>query len=247
MPEIAFANRLTEADWDEKLRGWRCPALAVPGAVVDALFVDGNRTDSAKYEVLPEHTIIRWTPTDQPQRVTASIRLTKELSLGSETERWKKLAIILPVAATILSACIGAGVTLWLHSGPVGQVGRIGQAGPELTKLSDHSLNNTTRDRAYSMKLGEVVRGQSDIDHWYKFTIADKGGQPVTIKIVNRFQSRAVQWALTAQDYPVSSGDCFGKDVCTKHFASLDADTYYLVISSYGGGVAAYELTILQQ
>jgi hypothetical protein len=241
MPEIAFANRLTEADWDETLRGWRCPALAVPGAVVDALYVDGNRTDSAKYEVLPEHSIIRWTPTDQPQRVTASIRLTKELTLGSETDRWKKLAIILPVAATILSACIGAGVTLWLHSGSVGQ------PDPVQPRLSDLD-HNTGKDRAYPLKPGQAVRQQSDIDHWYTFTIPDKNSQSVTIKMVNRFKTGAWEWALSdVRDYHISGDSCISPDGCTKKFGNLDTDTYYLAIKPRFGGVASYELTVLLQ
>ncbi len=47
MPNIVFTTRLTEADWDDTLRGWRCPPLAVPGAVVEALYVEGNRIDAA--------------------------------------------------------------------------------------------------------------------------------------------------------------------------------------------------------
>jgi tetratricopeptide (TPR) repeat protein len=53
--DIVFTTRLTEADWDDALRGWRCPPLAVPGAIVEALFIDGNRIDAAKYEVLLQH------------------------------------------------------------------------------------------------------------------------------------------------------------------------------------------------
>ncbi len=116
MPQIVFAARLTEADWDETLRGWRCPALAVPGAIVEALYVEGNKADTAKYEVLREHHVIRWTPSDQPQRVTASITLTEELTLGAETDRWKKLAIVLPVVATIASA--GLRTPLIYQTGP---------------------------------------------------------------------------------------------------------------------------------
>ena len=64
VPNIVFTTRLTEADWDDTLRGWRCPPLAVPGAIVEALYVEGNRTNSARYEVLQEQSLIRWTPSD---------------------------------------------------------------------------------------------------------------------------------------------------------------------------------------
>jgi hypothetical protein len=63
----------------------------VPGAIVDALFVDGTRIDTAKYEVLAQNTIIRWTPADQPQRAVASIKLTEELTLGKDTDRNRPL------------------------------------------------------------------------------------------------------------------------------------------------------------
>jgi hypothetical protein len=115
--DIVFTTRLTEADWDDALHGWRCSPLAVPGAVVDELFIDGNRIDAAKYEVLPQHAIVRWTPPDRPSRAVASIKLTEKLTLGAETDRWKKLAIILPVLATILSAGIIGAVTLITKSG----------------------------------------------------------------------------------------------------------------------------------
>jgi hypothetical protein len=115
--DIVFTTRLTDADWDDALRGWRCSPLAVPGAVVDELFIDGNRIDAAKYEVLPQHAVVRWTPPEHPTRAVASIKLTEKLTLGAETDRWKKLAIILPVLATILSAAITGAVTLIAKSG----------------------------------------------------------------------------------------------------------------------------------
>jgi hypothetical protein len=114
--DIIFTTRLTDADWDDTLRGWRCSPLAVPGAAVDELFIDGNRIDAAKYEVLPQYGVVRWTPPDHPSRAVASIKLTEKLTLSAETDRWKKLAIILPVLATILSAGITGAVTLMTKS-----------------------------------------------------------------------------------------------------------------------------------
>jgi hypothetical protein len=49
---------LTDSDWDEGLRGWRCPPLAVPGAIVEAVYVEGERVDTNRYEVLAQHGVI---------------------------------------------------------------------------------------------------------------------------------------------------------------------------------------------
>ena len=116
MSEIVFTTRLTVEDWDEAMHGWRCQVLNVPGAIVEAVYVEGSRVDSARYEVLTQHTFIRWIASDQPQRVAASIKLTETLSLGKETERWKRLAIILPVVATIVAAAISGAATYFSRS-----------------------------------------------------------------------------------------------------------------------------------
>jgi hypothetical protein len=122
MSDIAFNIRLAEADWEDTMSGWRCPALNVPGAEVEDVYVEGARVDRAKYEVLPTHSIIRWIPGNRPPRATASIKLTKTLSLGAETDKWKRLAIILPVIATIVAAIISGSAT-YLSRSPVPKAG----------------------------------------------------------------------------------------------------------------------------
>jgi hypothetical protein len=111
MQDIVFTVRVTEADWDDTMRGWRCPALSVPGAVVDAIYLEGNRADTARYEVLPAQGFVRWILPDQPQRAAIVIKLTQELTLGSETDRWKRRAVILPVLATVAAALISGAAT----------------------------------------------------------------------------------------------------------------------------------------
>ncbi len=111
--EIALTTRLTESDWDSALRGWRCPILNVPGAVIDDLYVQGERIDKAKYEMLAAYGVIRWIPTEQPASATISVRLTESLTKRADTERWKKLAILLPVLASIASASISAVATYY--------------------------------------------------------------------------------------------------------------------------------------
>ena len=116
-----FSTRRQTNRWGPEGQASRCPPLAKPGAIVEALYVEGNRIDSARYEVLKEQALIRWTPADQPQRVAATIRLTEDLTLGAETDRWKKLAIILPVVATIVSAAIAGGTTYLSKAVPEGR------------------------------------------------------------------------------------------------------------------------------
>jgi hypothetical protein len=116
MSEIVFTARLTEDDWDEAMRGWRCQVLLVPGAIVEAIYVEGDRIDSARYEVLTQHAFIRWIAPNKPQRVAAFIKLTETLSLDKETERWKRLAIILPVVATVIAASISGAATYFSRS-----------------------------------------------------------------------------------------------------------------------------------
>jgi hypothetical protein len=111
MGNITFASRLIDSDWDETLAAWRCPALQIPGAVVRDIIVDGKRIDKAEYEVLHGQAMIHWVLPDRPERIAVVLELTESLSLVSETERWKRLAIVLPVAATIIAASISAAAT----------------------------------------------------------------------------------------------------------------------------------------
>lgn len=104
---IAFTTAVSSADWDDNLGGWRCPALKIPGATIDAVFTPSGRIDKAWYEVLADIDIVRWVHgSDAPKGATFSILLTKELSTQELTVRWKRLAIVLPVIASILVALI---------------------------------------------------------------------------------------------------------------------------------------------
>jgi hypothetical protein len=87
------------------------------GAIVEDIYLDGNRVETTRYEVLSQQSFIRWAAPDQPQRVAASIKLTEMLSLDRVTERWRRLAIILPVFATLVAATISA-VTTYIAREP---------------------------------------------------------------------------------------------------------------------------------
>jgi hypothetical protein len=52
MDDLGFTVRLNKSDWDADRRTWNCPALAIPGAYVQDIFVEGDRVDKAVYEVL---------------------------------------------------------------------------------------------------------------------------------------------------------------------------------------------------
>lgn len=103
---LGFTTTLTERDWDNELRGWRCPALKIPGAQVECVFASGDRVDKSWYEVSYELDIVRWVHSERPAQATILIKLTEELSTYELTLKWKKLAIVLPFAASIVVALI---------------------------------------------------------------------------------------------------------------------------------------------
>ncbi|GEO05295.1 hypothetical protein AAE02nite_29590 [Adhaeribacter aerolatus] len=103
---ISFTTSLNVDDWDNNLGGWRCPSLKIPGAEIDAIFSGGQKIDDGKYQILKKHHIIRWADNTPPAKVLASITLTKELTTKELSSKWKKLAIVLPFLATVLTAII---------------------------------------------------------------------------------------------------------------------------------------------
>jgi hypothetical protein len=106
---IAFTVSAGLPEWDEALAGWRCSALAIPGAAIDALYAEGERIDSDRYQVPDGLGYVRWIHgSPHPKAVTIAIKLTKELSTKELTVFWQKAAIVLPVLATILVALIAA-------------------------------------------------------------------------------------------------------------------------------------------
>jgi hypothetical protein len=109
---LAFAVTVTSRDWDASLNAWRCPALRIPGATIDAVFDRGLRVDPSWYESLPEHGLLRWVRSaDAPSEATVFLNLTQELSTEDLTAKWKKLAIVLPFAASLIAAIISGTVT----------------------------------------------------------------------------------------------------------------------------------------
>ncbi len=92
--------KLGSDDFDEEVKGWNCQPLALHSAALKAVFVDGAEADPINYSVQGSH--IRWANAKRPDAITVTIEITAELSDASLTKRWKQLAIVLPVAATLI-------------------------------------------------------------------------------------------------------------------------------------------------
>jgi len=111
MTAIVFATRLADDDWSTEQGAWRCEPLRIPGATVKDLRVDGNTIDKSQYQVRTELAMVHWVGPGRPPRVAAEIELSDELSLAKDTDRWKKLAVLLPVIGTIAAALIAGTAT----------------------------------------------------------------------------------------------------------------------------------------
>jgi hypothetical protein len=104
---VAFTQTVGKTDWDPDSCSWRCSTLGIPGAELDAVYTADGTIDKAWYQVLPDLRLVRWVHgTPPPDRLTLSIKLTKDLSTQELTSFWKKVAIVLPVLASFLSAVL---------------------------------------------------------------------------------------------------------------------------------------------
>jgi len=256
VPKIVFMARLTEADWDDTLRAWRCPPLAIPGAIVEALYVEGNRIDSARYEVLKEQALIRWTPADQPQRVAATIRLTEDLTLGAETDRWKKLAIILPVVATIVSAAIAGGTTYLSKAVPedrssgrpatTSSTAQVPSAPAPQDSTSAEDTDNTRISKARALAFGQTgtgVAARSSL-HWFKFVLGSPA--PKVVHVITRnltLSGGLTVRVLDAAESELKSQDAYQTNVSIA-LSSLRAGVYYIAVGPSITPDASFEVVV---
>lgn len=102
--DIAFTVIVDGREWDEVLGGWRCPALKIPGATVEGVYVRGNRVEPHCYQVKHGAGVVRWIGSEVPERAGILIELTKELSPKDLTLRWKKFALFVPIFAALAGA-----------------------------------------------------------------------------------------------------------------------------------------------
>ena len=251
---IVFTTRLTEADWDDTVRGWRCPPLAVPGAIVEALYVEGNRIDSARYEVLQEQSLIRWMPADQPQRVATTIRLTEILTLGTETDRWKKLAIVLPVIATILSAAI-AGGTAYLSkaategrssSRPAASASNVSRAPASQDGSPAEDFDNTHISKARTLAFGQAGAGITSRSYrqWFSFVLGSPA--PKTVHVITR--NLTSSGGLTVRVLNAAESELKAKEAWEANaivdLLSLLPGVYYVAVGPYISAGGSFEVVV---
>ncbi len=106
---VAFTVTVGPADWASDVSGWRCPALAIPGAEIDEFYAEGQPVARDWFTVREGLSIVAWVHgTPPPATATLALKLTKELSTQELTAFWQKLAIVLPVLASVLVALIAA-------------------------------------------------------------------------------------------------------------------------------------------
>jgi hypothetical protein len=103
-----FTITLSKDDWDAVKGGWRCPALQIPGTRVQSIYVDGAAVDPKYYEVNNALCLIRWSSDARPKQASVHIHAEKALSTEELTLKWRKLAIVLPVAGSLATALITA-------------------------------------------------------------------------------------------------------------------------------------------
>jgi len=144
---IAFTVTVGESDWRGDLSGWNCSALAIPGAALEEVYAQDAKVDSACYEALGDLNLIRWRHgTRAPKKAIVTIRLKKELSTQELTLRWRKLAIVLPVLATLVLGSLtyvlpkpsqgdAAGISPWTIKGTVMRTGEF-----EATEVSTYIM-----------------------------------------------------------------------------------------------------------
>jgi hypothetical protein len=68
--------------------------------------VSGTAVDPKSFSVNQELSLIRWSLPPRPKQASAHIQVAKALSTEELTVRWRKLAIILPVAGSLATAVV---------------------------------------------------------------------------------------------------------------------------------------------
>ncbi len=101
---VSFNSTLGRDDWDDHIGGWRCPALGLPGAKLEALYTGGGQLATDQYGALPTNHVKWRGRAEPPEEVEANVILTK----GLVTDRWKRASILLGFVGTVLGTPLGA-------------------------------------------------------------------------------------------------------------------------------------------
>ncbi len=67
----------------------------------------GSKIDDAWYKIDPLQAIVRWVHGKAPNQAALAVRLTQDLSPKEVTLFWKKLAIVVPILAALVTGLIG--------------------------------------------------------------------------------------------------------------------------------------------
>jgi hypothetical protein len=74
---MKFNIHLEDEDWFPAIGGWRCDALLLPGASLEALYHDGMKTDTKHFDV--ETHFIRWSGSSRPKDIIATLSIDRDL------------------------------------------------------------------------------------------------------------------------------------------------------------------------
>ena len=97
--------RLTKDDLVGFKHAWRFPLLRISDLEIEEIYANGDLQANDRYEEDRDLEIIIWRGQRKPypDDITVHFKLPKTLPKKEDKEFWQKLAIILPVVATIMS------------------------------------------------------------------------------------------------------------------------------------------------
>jgi len=103
----SFLVRATREDWQNESGSWHVPALKIPGAKIEKVFVDGGEANPDSYNLIEGQELLRWKDrSNAPSAATIAVTLTKSLSTTDETGFWKRLAVLMPLFTALVSATL---------------------------------------------------------------------------------------------------------------------------------------------
>ncbi len=115
--ESSFTYDLTDADWNAKVGGWRCPLVRIPNVAVGAVYSDGVELAGTDYAADPklEAGVLRWR-SEGPRPDTVTVNFVMAAPGGKAPVplervgggRWEVLGKIATAAVVVLSVVVVA-------------------------------------------------------------------------------------------------------------------------------------------
>ena len=111
LKETKFRITLNKDDWDNRLKGWRCSVLIIPGVKILDLFEGSDPVSEKLYYSDIERKMIIWKAgREHPKEISIYFNLTQRLSTQAQTNRWKNgaffggfMAILTPIIVNFSS------------------------------------------------------------------------------------------------------------------------------------------------